>query len=115
MSIAEEPDSEGVLLLVSAHAATGNNRVDVLEEAVRNVVIKRRPAEQLSGTVEQSSASVAELRRRLFALAVRGGVEGETAARCLTLLDELREQFGAAENDPRHPDIEADRAWPIVS
>jgi hypothetical protein len=32
----------------------------------------------------------------------------------LTLIDGLRDEHGAAESEPRHPDITANRPWPIV-
>jgi len=35
------------------------------------------------------------------------------AASCLTAIDELRDEYGYVDSEPRHPDIEAGRSWPL--
>jgi hypothetical protein len=39
--------------------------------------------------------------------------EAALAAPCLTAIDELRDEYGPAESEPRHPDIETGRPWPL--
>ena len=36
------------------------------------------------------------------------------AARCLNRIDEIRDDYGAPENEPRHPDLESGQPWPIM-
>jgi hypothetical protein len=30
----------------------------------------------------------------------------------LTSIDELRDEYGSSEFEPRHPDVESDQPWP---
>jgi hypothetical protein len=34
------------------------------------------------------------------------------ARSCLTTIDELRDDYGIASGDPRHPDIQSGKPWP---
>jgi hypothetical protein len=34
---------------------------------------------------------------------------------CLTTIDVLRDEYGPAGLEPRHPDIETGRPWPLVT
>jgi hypothetical protein len=42
-----------------------------------------------------------------------GGAD-DTAARCLNFLDQIRDEYGSPENEPRHPDLASGRPWPII-
>ena len=42
------------------------------------------------------------------------GDEDDRAARCLNYIDKLRDEYGAPESEPRHPDITSGRPWPIL-
>jgi hypothetical protein len=37
------------------------------------------------------------------------------AAACLTAIDELRDDYGPAESEPHHPNIDAGRPWPLAA
>ena len=41
------------------------------------------------------------------------GEEATVAAPCLTAIDELRDEYGSVDSEPRHPDIETGRSWPL--
>jgi hypothetical protein len=56
-----------------------------------------------------------ELRQKLFALVPDGGALSELAVACLNAIDDIREHYGEAESEARHPDIKAGRPWPIVT
>ena len=113
-AIAEAPDDDGILLLIRAYAAQGRRKLDALEPAIRHLAVGLRPSETFQGAEEQFSIDIAALRRRLFALFLRGDAEAQLAGDCLTLIDDLRDEYGSAESEPRHPDITADRPWPTV-
>lgn len=51
-----------------------------------------------------------ELRQRLLAKVGLGG-NNDPASRCLNLIDELRDEYGAPEAEPRHPDIATGRPF----
>jgi hypothetical protein len=56
-----------------------------------------------------------ELRQKLFALLPDGGALLELAVAYLNAIDDIREHYGEAESEPRHPDITAGRPWPIIT
>ena len=58
-------------------------------------------------------AAVPDLRKNLFAMTGDNGEEARVAAACLTAIDELRDEHGHIDSEPRHPDIEAGRSWPL--
>jgi hypothetical protein len=35
------------------------------------------------------------------------------AAACLLEIDKLRDEYGSVDSEPRHPDIETGRSWPV--
>ena len=43
-----------------------------------------------------------------FGMTSSGG-KGDPAARCLNLIDDLRDEYGAPESEPRHPDLASER------
>jgi hypothetical protein len=55
-----------------------------------------------------------ELRRKLLAMTTDGG-STDFAARCLNLIDKIRDDYGAPESEPRHPDLASGKAWPIMT
>ena len=113
-AIAEAPDDDGILLLIRSYAAQGRRKLDALEHAIRHLAVGLRPSETFQGAEEQFSIDIAALRHRLFALFLRGDTDAQLAGDCLTLIDDLRDEHGSAESEPRHPDITADRPWPTV-
>jgi hypothetical protein len=114
-AIAEAPDDDGILLLIRAYAGQGRRELNALEPAIRHLAVGQRPSETFRGAVEEFSIDMAALRRRLFALFLRGDAEAQLAGNCLTLIDDLRDEHGSAESEPRHPDITVDRPWPSVA
>ena len=54
-----------------------------------------------------------ELRKTLFAMTEDASpATAELAEACLAAIDELRDEYGASEFEPRHPDVESGRPWP---
>jgi hypothetical protein len=43
------------------------------------------------------------------------GGRDDPAARCLKLIDKLRDEYGAPESEPRHPDLASGKQWPILT
>ena len=39
--------------------------------------------------------------------------EAELAKKCLTRIDEVRDEYGPVESESRHPDIESGHPWPV--
>jgi hypothetical protein len=38
----------------------------------------------------------------------------DAAARCLRHIDELRDEYGMPDSEPRHPDLASAKPWPIL-
>jgi len=53
-----------------------------------------------------------KLRKALFAM-IRRPFPAELAKACLVRIDKLRDEHGRVEFEPRHPDIETGRPWPL--
>jgi hypothetical protein len=76
--------------------------------------VNRRAAEEQTGWYEEFGVPLIDLRKSLFELVLRGGSEAVLADRCLTYIDEQRDEYGRPEGEPRHPNITAGKAWPVV-
>jgi hypothetical protein len=112
-AIAELGDAEAVLTLVRSYAARGRAFDGLLENAIREAALSKEPAVGWSGAYELHPVPLPELRKELFAM-----LQSTTAStailaeRCLTTIDELRDEYGSSEFEPRHPDVESGQPWP---
>jgi hypothetical protein len=113
-AIAEVADAEGVLALLRSRAREGKSFDHNLYTAIRHGALGERPAANWSGALEVFSVPIPELRKKLFTMITDNEASGSLAAACLTAIDELRDEYGPAESEPRHPDIDAGRPWPLT-
>jgi NACHT conflict system protein len=114
MAIAEAADEVGVLLLVRNYARRGKPFPGALLTAIQQVAVAQRPSEDWGGATVSFSVDVTGLRRELFRMISGQTPEASLAKECLNAIDELRDEHGAPESEPRHPDIESGQPWPIV-
>ena len=115
-AIAETADAQGVLLLAREGAAQNKPlRATSVYSALRYVLIGWTPMEA-SGTQQLYSLPAPELRRELFKMIVNGtAAESRMAAECLTAIDEIRDDYGHVDMEPRHPDITTGVPWPQIN
>ncbi len=111
-AVAEDSDTDGILMLVDFERKTG--RSFMTWQSIQNAVTERVPAENWEGAYNVVPVAATELRRKLLATTGSGG-KGDPAARCLNLIDKLRDEYGAPESEPRHPDLASGRPWPILT
>jgi hypothetical protein len=111
-ALAEIADVRIILLMVASHAATSRSFDGGLVEAIRNVAIGRKPVADWPGAFQEFSVSLKALRKRLFELVLAGGREAALAEPCLNYIEELRDEHGRIDDEPRHPDIRSGCAWP---
>jgi hypothetical protein len=111
-AVAEAPDTDGVLMLIDFEIRTG--RPFIGWQAVRSSVTVHTPAKNWKGAFDIVPVSAVELRRKLLAMTGSGGKD-DPAARCLNLIDKLRDEYGAPESEPRHPDLASGKMWPILT
>lgn len=113
-AIAESPDTDGILLLVRIGAAHDKRFRDTpLYTALRHVLIGQTPIES-SGMQQLHSLPAPELRKGLFDMVVNGNVaECRLANESLTVIDEIRDDYGWVASEVRHPDIKSGKPWPL--
>lgn len=110
-AVAEDPGTDGVLMLIDFEKRTGRSYVGSL--AVESVVSERVPTEDWGNAYNIVPVEATELRRKLLAMTGSGGRDNP-ASRCLNLIDKLRDEYGAPESEPRHPDLGSGCPWPIL-
>jgi len=81
--------------------------------AVRAVTLRHEPVREDSNSFYIHPASVAHIRNFLFGLLSGTPQEAVLATSCLTAIDVLRDEYGIAANDTRHPDVMSEVPWPL--
>jgi len=114
MAIAEAADEAGALLLVRNYARREKPFPGVLPTAIRHVAVGERASEDWAGATVSFGVDVAGLRKELFGMISGEASKAKLAKECLTAVDELRDEYGPPESEPRHPDIGSARPWPVV-
>lgn len=115
-AIANAADADGVLLLVRVGAAQDKRfRGTALYTALRHVLVGQTPIES-SGMQQSYSLPAPELRKGLFDMVVTGNAaESRLATECLNAIDEIRDDYGHVDAEPRHPNIAMGIPWPKIS
>lgn len=111
-AVAEDPDMDGILMLIDFEMKTG--RSFLTWQSIQSAVTEHVPAENWEGAYNVVPVPAVELRRKLLAMTGSGGKD-DPATRCLNLIDKLRDEYGAPESEPRHPDLASERPWPILT
>ena len=111
-TVAENPDEEGFLRLIELEIAQKHDLAAWLH--VERVVSERVFSHGEEGSYNLRPVPANEVRRKLLAMARDGG-PNDIAARYLNQIDELRDQLGTSDFEPRHPDLVSGKAWPILT
>jgi hypothetical protein len=110
-AVGHDPGPEGLIMLVDYEIKTGRSFTSW--KAIESVVTSHVPSEDWKGAYNIVPVPAIELRQKLLGLTTSGGAD-DPAARCLNLIDKLRDQYGAPETEPRHPDLASGKPWPIL-
>jgi hypothetical protein len=114
--LAELGDKDAFLALIRAYAASGRGFDGLLENAIREVALSKEPAADWVGAYELHPVPLPELRKTLFTMTQNESPATAALAKaCLATIDELRDEYGASEFEPRHPDVESGRPWPLAA
>jgi hypothetical protein len=114
-ALIELADPSVIGALLRGYAADHRPYDGGLSQALRGAALGRRPIEGWSANAyEEFSVSLTELRRELFGMVLANDAQSPLAERCLVELDELRDEYGRIDDEPRHPDISSGRPWPII-
>lgn len=112
-AIAEIADETGVLVLVQNHAKRDEPYSGSLDAGIRHAVVGERPSQDWTGASDLFGIAVPWLRKELFGMIQGDTPTAQLAWKCLTRIDELHDEYGPVESEPRHPDIASGRSWPI--
>ena len=114
-SIVEAADVEGILLLVREGAKQNKPfHATSIYIGLRHVLIGQTPIE-VSEMQQLYSLPAPELRRELFKMIMNGTeAEARLATEVLTAIDEIRDDYGHVDTEPRHPDITTGIPWPMM-
>lgn len=111
-AISESPDTEGVLLLIDIQ--NKQKRSMLGWRTIKNVVTEHVPVENWNGAYNVVPVPAIELREKLLAKTTDGGTT-DAAARCLNVIDAIRDEHGLPVSEPRHPDLASGKPWPIMT
>ena len=108
----EVGNHEDLIAMIKKYAASGQPYDGRMASTVRAVALRQVPISKGSNSFYIYPASVAHVRKFLFGLL--GGTEQEAALAksCLVEIDVLRDEYGIAANDARHPDVTSEIPWP---
>lgn len=110
-AVAEAPDADGLLLLLNIE--TEQKHSFISRSMIEKIVTEHRPSEDWKGAYEVVPLPAVELRRKLFAMTTDGGPT-DVATRWLNQIDKIRDEYGAPDSEPRHPDLSSGKPWPIM-
>lgn len=110
-AVAASPDVDGLVLLIKLEIQS--KRSFLSWRTIDSLVTEHIPVEGSQGTYNVAPIPATELRKRLLAMTTDGGPT-DAAARCLLHIDELRDEYGMPDSEPRHPDLTSGRPWPIL-
>ncbi|WP_371822086.1 hypothetical protein [Martelella soudanensis] len=80
------------------------------------MIYTKEPHSPDGTSYELRARNASALRRELFALTISPDKDQAAfAADYLTRIDMIRQEYGATEDEPRHPDICSGRPWPHVA
>ena len=111
-AVAQNPDGPGFRVLMNLEKATGRRFISF--ETIEQLVTRRIPDQNWEGAHAVVPVSVVNLRRFLLDLVTDGG-PNDAAARYLTEIDRIRDEWGAPAEEPRHPNLESGKSWPAIA
>ena len=109
----EAATEDDLMVMVAKYAASDKGYDGQMAQAVEAVTLDHVPIADSPNAYNIYPAPVGSLRKKLFALLGGTPREAALASKCLSSIDHLRDEYGMASGDPRHPDIMTERPWPL--
>ena len=110
-AVARGDDPSSLLQLVELENKL--QRALISWRTIQGAVTEHVPSEDWHGAFDVHPVAATELRRKLLAMTEDGGAH-DSAARVLREIDRVRDEKGAPEGEPRHPDLASGKPWPIL-
>lgn len=101
-----------LLAMVEKYAASHQVYDGQMARAVESVAVDKVPVTEGSNAYSIYPAPVGSLRKALFDQLSDSSRNAAIAKQCLEAIDRLRDEYGIAANDARHPDVTSERPWP---
>jgi hypothetical protein len=108
----EAANQDDLISMVKKYAANCQTYDGQMDRAIRAVTIDEIPVAEGSNVYNIYPASVTQLRKSLFQSLREPLPESTLAKHCLMAIDVLRDEYGIAPDDTRHPDVMSGRPWP---
>jgi hypothetical protein len=110
--VAKLADPDALMTIIRNYSAHSKPFDSFLRSAIEAVAVGQRSVPDWANAYERFSVEIPQLRKQLFSM-LASESDRELASACLTTIDELRDQHGRTDAEPRHPDIESGRPWPV--
>jgi len=110
--VGEIGGEQNFVAMFRKYAATGQRYDNSMAQAIRAVTLQHELVSEGSNSYHVQPAHVGQLRRHLFGMLQEFRQEASLARSCLNAIDTLRDEYGTAANDTRHPDVQSDIPWP---
>ena len=115
LALIELADPPVIRALLHGYAVDHRPYDGGLSQALRSAALGQRPVEGwIANAYEEFSLSLAEFRQELFGMALANDEQSRLAERCLVEIEELRDEHGRVDDEPRHPDISSGQPWPLI-
>lgn len=105
-------EREDVLLMIEKYATDAQPYDGRMANAIRAAALRHEPVQDGSNAYYTYPAPVSGIRQNLFTLLRGEAQEASLAERCLIATDALRDEYGIAAGDLRHPDVMSEIPWP---
>jgi len=86
-----------------------------LQKAIENHVTQQEPIHESGNIYNILPSSAKGLRKRLFEMVIQDTARKDIARKVLIQIDDLRDEYGRPEDEPRHPWIESGYPYPILA
>jgi len=84
-----------------------------LKQAIENHVTCKEPVDEEIRSYHIVPSSAFKLRRQLLEISANDQERNEAAKSVLEWIDELRDEYGRPDDEPRHPCLESGIPWPL--
>ena len=110
----EMADDDEVWLAALLMLSNAQRPPQHIDEMIEHRVTDRVPVEGWAHGHEIVARPAAPLRRRLFEMVLDDRQRDQSARRMLVRIDELRDEYGRPNDEPRHPWLASGMPWPLV-
>lgn len=110
-ALLEVSDAETVMVVIREMGKRGEKYDHRLRQVLRELALGKAPSSRWANAFEQFSVELTAFREQLFSMMADPGLR-DIAKSCLEEIDQLRDEYGRVNDEPRHPNIAAGRPWP---